>query len=57
MKKVFLEKYMNLAIVAEVDVAPLKMVDPVLTCVLNMYWEMMGYCVASQFAHKNTWHL
>jgi hypothetical protein len=36
MKKVFLEKYVNLAIVAEVSVAPLKMVDPIPARILNI---------------------
>ena len=37
MKKVLLKKYMNLAIVAEVDVTPLKMVYPVEACILNLW--------------------
>ena len=46
MQEVLLEKYMNLAIVIELDVAPLEMVYPMATCILDIRWnEVLHYAV------------
>ena len=46
MQKVLLEEYMDLAVVVELDVAPLEMVNSVATCILDIRWnEVLHYTV------------
>jgi hypothetical protein len=51
MKKVFPEKVVNLVIIAEFNVTPLKMVDPITACILNIEGKTPLHYVTFHFAY------
>jgi hypothetical protein len=58
MKKVFEEKFMYWAIVAEFDVnsiTPLKMVDPITARILNIEGKAILYYIIIHLACKCSW--
>jgi hypothetical protein len=54
MKKVFPEKLMNSVIIVELNVTPLKMVDPISACILDIKRKAFLYCTILHFTCKCT---
>jgi hypothetical protein len=55
MEKVCLEKCMNFVVVAELEVTPLKMVDPIAACILNIERNMHSHFTILHLFGKSTW--
>jgi hypothetical protein len=53
---VFLKELVKLSIVAEFNIALLKMVDPIATCILNIGRKTLINPGALNFASRSTWH-
>ena len=57
MKEVVLKKYVDFAIVAEFNIAVLKVINPVAAGILNMSRKAFLYYPLVHTAHKSTWQL
>ena len=58
MEKVILEKYIyRPIIITKADLGPLKVVNPVATCILHRLRKIVGNSrVVFDFRYKDTWH-
>ena len=55
MKEVLSQESMHLAVVTETSSAPLKMLDPVAACVLNICRKTFLYSTVVYLAREGTW--